>query len=228
MSYKATNWAYDLPLTGSAKPVLVALADMADEDNSCFPGQRKLAAMTGRSVKTIERALTYLEGMGLLSRVKRYGSNGWRTSDRYVLNLDVVTLDLPDKVTTSQNDYQSESLVVNLARLPDILSTTTRQGDGAEEPSVKPSVKPSGPKSKKKPSTRLSDSWLPGEACLIFARENNIDLHHEVGQFRAHVAANDRKQVNWDAAFRMWLGNVIKWRKPGDVPKPNTDWALRR
>lgn len=67
MSYKATNWAYDLPLMGSAKGVLVALADMADEENSCYPGQKKLGEMTGRSQKTVQRDVSVISALMVLS-----------------------------------------------------------------------------------------------------------------------------------------------------------------
>lgn len=92
MSYKATNWAYDLPLKGSAKPVLVALADMADEAGSCYPGQAKIAGMTGFSERTVRTALVELESLGLLNRVARYEGIRGRKSDRYVLS---VGADLP-------------------------------------------------------------------------------------------------------------------------------------
>ena len=216
MSYKATNWAYDLALSGSAKGVLVALADMADEENMCFPSQKRLATMTGRSQKTVERALAHLESAGVIDRVHRYGTNGWRTSDRYQLNLDVVTLDLTDIMPNSHSDYKTKSLVVTLTGLTDNLSIPNRQGDGAEENHQLTITEPLEKKSRKAATTRLPDSWLPGESCVIFARSNGINIDYEVGQFRAHVAANDRRQVNWDAAFRLWLGNVVKWRKPGE------------
>ena len=219
MSYKATNWAYDLPLVGSAKAVLVALADMADEDDTCYPGQKKLAAMTGWSQKTIERALIRIESHGLLTRVRRYGPNGWRTSDRYQLNLDVQQLDLPDTVPTSQSDYKANRLQGTVTVLTDTVTMPTRQIDGAEENhQVNHQLEPSvpKPKTKKKPATPLPDIWAPSEANTKYAVENRLDLKHELGQFRAYAAANDRRQVNWDAAFRLWLGNQVKWRKPGE------------
>jgi hypothetical protein len=63
VSYKATGWAYDLPLRGPAKPVLVALADFADEAGSCYPGQDRLCQMTGLSIRTVRRALERLEAL---------------------------------------------------------------------------------------------------------------------------------------------------------------------
>jgi len=232
VSYKATNWAYELPLSGSAKGVLVALADMADEENSCYPGQKKLGDMTGRAQRTVQRALDHLEALGLLTRVHRYGANGWRTSDRYVLNLDVVTLDLGDTVTSGQDDYRSMRPVVNLSSLSVNLTEPKRHGDRAEENhQYEPLEEPLEAKSRRKASTRLPDSWLPGEASVIFARHNRIDLNYEVGQFRAHAAANDRKQADWNAAFRLWLGNVVKWRKPTKGAPANVttqnEWMFR-
>ena len=66
MSYKATNWAWELGLKMPEKFVLVALADMADEKQSCYPGQATLSRMTGASESTVRRALNRLEDGGLL------------------------------------------------------------------------------------------------------------------------------------------------------------------
>lgn len=89
MSYKATNWAYDLQIFGPQKFVLVALADFADEENTCYPGQSRLASMTGFSEATVRRALKRLEDSGLLKREHRVGVGGYRTSDRYTLQVGV-------------------------------------------------------------------------------------------------------------------------------------------
>jgi biotin operon repressor len=141
MSYKATNWAYEMRITGPAKPVLVALADMADEDASCYPGQEKLSAMTGLSVSTVARALQRLEDLGLLVRQHRYGSRGYRTSDRYRLQLTVdIPETLPVTAPTRQRAYKAES-----ESLPVTVQSPTRHSDGAEENhQLEPPVKPSG------------------------------------------------------------------------------------
>lgn len=88
MSYKAIAWAYDMALRSPQKPVLVALADMADEEATCFPGQARLAEMTGLSVATVRRALDKLEAHKLIERERRTNHLGHRTSDRYRLRLD--------------------------------------------------------------------------------------------------------------------------------------------
>ena len=85
MSNEAITWAYRQPITSGAKFVLVALADMADEEHSCFPGQAKLAAMTGQGERTVRRQLAELEEAGYIKRERRFGARGFRTSDRYML-----------------------------------------------------------------------------------------------------------------------------------------------
>lgn len=115
MSNEAITWAYQqaAPSPG-AKFVLVALADMADEAHSCFPGQAKLAAMTGQGERTVRRQIAELEDAGLLQRERRFDSLGHRTSDRYVLQIPTGQVDHrpsrpPAKVTTGQNGHRPET-----------------------------------------------------------------------------------------------------------------------
>ena len=86
MSYRELNWAWSAELPMTQKFVLVALADMADERGSCYPGQERLAQMTGTSVTTVRRAVKELEALGAITRQARGVPGGGRTSDRYVLN----------------------------------------------------------------------------------------------------------------------------------------------
>lgn len=68
---------------------------------------------------------------------------------------------------------------------------------------------------KRKPEIPLPDDWTPKPAHVALARERGVDGRHEELQFRAHAEANDRRQRDWDAAFRVWLGNAKQGRQPG-------------
>jgi DNA-binding Lrp family transcriptional regulator len=90
MSYQALNWAWEIDLglrKITEKFVLVALADMADENNSCFPGQAKIAGMVGCSVRTVSNTLAELESLELIERSRRHRNDGYRTSDRFFLQV---------------------------------------------------------------------------------------------------------------------------------------------
>ncbi|WP_424462959.1 helix-turn-helix domain-containing protein [Pseudoclavibacter helvolus] len=104
MSYKAVNWAWDLDIKATEKMILVALADMADEQFSCFPGQEKLARMTGNSERTVRRVVQSLEGMGLVERAHRRRPDGRKTSDRYYLQVGTSPAILSGDKLSPDND----------------------------------------------------------------------------------------------------------------------------
>ena len=78
VSVKAVAWVLD-DLQG-LKPgptlVMLALADFADERNSCFPGQKTLAARARCSKRSVINYLKELQDLGLLSVETRFYSNG--------------------------------------------------------------------------------------------------------------------------------------------------------
>jgi hypothetical protein len=57
---------------------------------------------------------------------------------------------------------------------------------------------------RKKPAVRLPADWQPTDAHLQ-KRDDGIDVQREADTFRAHAEANDRRCVNWNAAFTQWL-----------------------
>lgn len=88
MSVQAIGWALDVR-TGkaTAKCVLVALANYADEEGVCWPGQATIARQTEMFVDSVQRRLRDLEAKGLIVRERRNGRRGARTTDRYRLQL---------------------------------------------------------------------------------------------------------------------------------------------
>ncbi len=75
--------------------------------------------------------------------------------------------------------------------------------------------------SRKRPATRLGDDWVPSDSAIAYASKNNLDLEGEVERFRLHAEANDRRQADWNASFRMWLSTARP--KPGNVRQLRTD-----
>jgi hypothetical protein len=80
------NWALSVQLPGPGiKAVLMALANYADENNECFPGQDRLARETCQGVRTVQRHLATLSEMGLVAIKARGGSGGGRWPNWYRL-----------------------------------------------------------------------------------------------------------------------------------------------
>lgn len=88
MSVEAIAWALSVR-TGnpSAKFVLVALANYADQTGICWPSQKLLAEQTEQSVDTVQRRLSELVEVGLVARSRRQTKRGLggRASDIYQL-----------------------------------------------------------------------------------------------------------------------------------------------
>jgi hypothetical protein len=55
------------------------------------------------------------------------------------------------------------------------------------------------------PATPLPDGWEPTDDHRQLAADQGVDCDHEAAKFADHAAANDRRQRDWDAAFRTWL-----------------------
>ncbi len=119
-AWAAPAWAGEqrLPDVGT-KAVLLTLANYADEDFSCFPGQERLAFETCQSVRSVRRQLDRLEALGLIVRERRSTREGYRTSDRYWLQLDASVEDMAPPVgpqpATDGSYPQPNDLPANLA-----------------------------------------------------------------------------------------------------------------
>ncbi len=85
MSVKALSWAWEQELAEGEKLLLMAIADHADDEGVCWPGQAGLARKIGRTDRTVRTRLVKLEALGLIARKPRYNAEGHRTSDMITL-----------------------------------------------------------------------------------------------------------------------------------------------
>ena len=87
MSSKATAWAWEQPVTGLTRLVLLTLADVANQDGQSWYTRKHLAERATVSLPTLARALDTLEGLGLVEREHRHRDDGSLSSSLYRLNL---------------------------------------------------------------------------------------------------------------------------------------------
>lgn len=125
MSSEAMAWAKQCSAAGAVPQlVLMLMADWADHENKAWPGIKKLATLTGRSERTIIRAIKRLESAGLITKSARSawcaldnpvclakGPHKHRTSNLYRLNVGAVIVPATDAsntdVTAAINDKMS-------------------------------------------------------------------------------------------------------------------------
>lgn len=115
MSNRALTWAWSQKTGGPAlKGVLTVLADLADEDHSCWPSMEYIGDKVEVSERSVRRHLTQLEEAGLLLKVRRDSGFGNRLNDRFVLNVDG-QFSTTHEATGTVNESGSFPLPANLA-----------------------------------------------------------------------------------------------------------------
>ena len=85
MSVKAMAWAWEQTLKPTDQLVLLALADHADDDGICWPGQKLIAEKCNVTRKTVWASLKRLTEQGLIASEQQFRNDGSRTSNLYLL-----------------------------------------------------------------------------------------------------------------------------------------------
>lgn len=195
----------------TTKAVLFVLADYADAEWSSFVGQKRLAAETELTDRTVRTALAELEGRGLIVRQSRHRSDGTRTSDRIVLRSDAIG-ELPEARSAT---YRKQ--------IP-----TPAEGRSGHEPPVEPRT-PIGVR-ERDISTDEIGSWtaledLFGEASTESERKRRgkivrslnragatfSEVHRRAGVWhQLFPPSNGRKVTLTDFALEKWWGQLGK------------------
>ncbi len=88
MSVSAISWVFnEADVHAEDLPVLLAIADSANELGEAWPSLRTIARKSRRSVRTVQRSIVRLEVKGLLARETRFTPTGRQTSSVYRLAL---------------------------------------------------------------------------------------------------------------------------------------------
>lgn len=156
MSLRDVEWAYSLDLPMREKVVLVALCFRADaKSHETIVGQQTIAEMTGASPDTVRRALDALDERGVITRERRHGPGGYRTSDRTTVNSATYPADSTVGEADESTAYPAQSLVgaepsrqtaykADSGHLTSTQRSPNPHTAGAiNDPSVDPSVDPS-------------------------------------------------------------------------------------
>lgn len=229
MSNEALTWAFrqTAPSTG-AKFVLVALADGANQEHRCIPGQAKLMAMTGQGARSIVRHLGELEAAGLVIRERRNAGYQKRLPDGFRLPVGVVVSvpSLPQDATVAGVTVApSESQDANLAHVMVAPGGTTRHGDTGQIGRIKE------PKEITTTTTSRTSDIVPIRAdveriCeyLAAAIEANGSKRPRISerwrmQARLLLDADERTEeqvmraIDWSQQSEFWRANILSMPK---------------
>ena len=201
MSNRALTWAFDQELKSGPKFVLVALADWADDEGSCFPGIKTIAKRVGSVESAAKENLAKLKRAGLVVEERRTRPNGARTSNRYWLQMrGRANLEPESENLEPESGGESEPPVVNhQKRTPS--TPPTPPSDGFDE---------------------AWDAWprkvgkkAAGKAWPIAVRSRGSrdDLIADVARFGAAYARYPKSRHEFIPHLSSWL-NGERWTDP--------------
>ena len=214
MSWAASAWAKQVR-TGNvtAKAVLMALADYADENHQCFPGQVRLAWEVEVSERTVRDTLKYLEAQGLIKRDRRY-VGGTRTSDLYTLAVGSEPLSEVPADSAGKADLTGKSgggLPATGCRVTPSSRTTSSQEVPTQEKAVaeEPTYVPAAAEPEQHPSRQIRAGWYPSVAfrrnlTLLYPEVNLAESHR---RFVDHHLSRQSTSRSWEAEFRKWVSS---------------------
>ena len=169
-------------ITAHEKLVLIALADMADDDGICWPAMKKVAKKSLCSKRTAQRAIGRFEDMQILSKTERPKEQKRNDSNLYQLDF-MALIHMTNSVlkgdTVSPTGRQGDT------HRGDTVSPTGRQGDTHLGDTVTPET------INKEPTNRTYQEPITGTSAASAAASETAGELFE--QFRAAYPASRRK-----------------------------------
>ncbi len=233
MSFDAVSWAWNQK-TGNKpgrKWTLVAVAQFADEDGYCWPGQKMLAEYTEQSPRTIRNHLTWLEENGYLTRKSRLRPDGTHTSDAYYLNLDKAPADFNTKRKKTAADYAASESPKN--RRQNLPLADSADGKKQHDPAAKFATHESvidNPKGLSEPvkaarGTRLPKDWTLKAEWLDWTLRETARLADELVEWKGGAWSEQHTSFEAEKFRDYWCGKSGKDAAKTDWPATWRNWV---
>ena len=195
------EWVLDLDISDRALRLYAILMRYADKDtHKAFPSRKTLAGRLRCSAASVDRASMELIDAGLLSKEQRHNNSLVYTLHSSPVQTPIIT-----------HDDTLSSPVQTAIVTGDDLTRTTKQ-------------EPKNDIAKK--ATRMPTDWQPSpEVQDTFSQKwPSLSFFAELEAFTDHHTAKGSTFKDWDAAFRSWCRNAVKWQTPAqrkaETPTP--------
>lgn len=203
-------------LGANEKLVLMALADIADDQGICWPSMAHVGGKCDCSERTVRRVIRKLEERGLVATEISKG----RSSNRYIIIPD------PDKLTVLNPDKTAgldPDKVTGIDSQPGQTGSPTRTQlcpPNHQEPPITTltnvrvvSARDQDPVPKQKRKTRIPENAVPSEGNYLAASKRGLCRERaddEYDRFKNHHLAKGTTFLDWDRAWLTWLDSPYR------------------
>ena len=211
MSVRVSSWVWQHSgAAGNDLLLLLALADVADDNGRCWPSVAHLADKTKLSRATVQRRLKALREAG---KIVTRGQRG--TSNVYGIVLDMPQDEAPN---LPQSDAPLPHSAGGLNLIPASPSeaggASPSEAGGASPGEALPVIDTSVTRhSPRKRATTMPDDFTVTPEMRAWAAEKapGVDLDWQTEQFRDHHEGKGSQFVDWRKAWQTWIRNAAKW-----------------
>ncbi|SIT50476.1 hypothetical protein BN2476_830047 [Paraburkholderia piptadeniae] len=234
MSFDALAWAWNQK-TGSSgrKATLMGVAQFADEDGYCWPGQRMLAEYTEQGERTVREHLVWLESNGYLSRCARKRPDGTNASDAYYLNLEKPPAEFKTKRKKQPADFAASEKPKNNRQNPptaDFADGEKQQNQPAKSAGHEPViVKPKGltePVSTARGS-RLPNDWTIKPEWIDWTTQSTARFAEELEAWKGGAWSVQHTLFESEKFRDYWCGVAGKAANKTDWPGTWRNWVRK-
>lgn len=206
MSYNLVRAVWERKdLDASERLVLLSLADHADEDGFCYPSVKRLCERTSLAERTVQGTIKKLVGRGLVSVRYGQGRNG---TNAFVVNAtpaeDAPPQDLHPAANAPRKICARPPQMLRHPPAADAPKPSLNQHEDKEPPLIPPRRK-----------RAIPPNWVPSDRNIADASNRQFsaeEIDDEAAKFRDYHLAKGSTFLDWDAAWRTWLGNARKWQ----------------
>ena len=195
------------PNGGGEMLLALALADHADDDGtSIYPSVKKLAAKTRQSERTVQYQLRRMEASGWLLRVG-HGNGGrsqtteYRISPLWLKGAEIAPIQKGATDDTKGCNPRQERVQP--------IAPANNHHRTINEPSLNRVVAAAPTKPSR--GTTAPSGFTPDQTAHDIAASTGVNLQAELANFLDHHAARGTVFKDWQAAFRTWLRNAVKF-----------------
>lgn len=233
MSITAMKWVFEHSQTrGSARVLMLALADMANDDGECYPGKANLARKVNVTPQQITRLIQECERLGELKVIPRKGARGSTHNTTNLYQLTAVCKQVSDSARAARPKRErkpaaplvSDDTLVSPAILPgSVTDDTTLVSPAIPESKDNPKDKskelpdaaaPDAPVPPKPEKPKVSVKPKPSDTTPRRELEQRDALYEDVERIIFEIVATDDDPYN----FRGLCGNITKWLR-GEIRK---------
>ena len=209
MSIAIMTQCWPIKLRPRLKLLLLSLADNADDDGVCWPSIATIANKCSTDERSVYRQLIDLENLGHISHESRRGR-----SNIYHIHPSIPLTEQPPLSTTSALTQTPATPGHSVRTTPDTIATQNHQLN-LQEPSVKPKSQ-NRSKTTKPVLTTIPQEFAVDEKMAVWATHQGLhesSVMTETEKWFDYHKSKDSRFADWDAAWRNWIRNAVKFAK---------------